>query len=348
MAEVPTRHFQRLLPPRAVRARVRWPVAPKESFPQTLEAVYDGDTVHVFARFPEPPTGVATLEITLADGRVLTQPAVLRPAPATEAAEVPSTVARLAARQALKGTDDAVQGAALAVRYQLISPWTSYIVVAERAEAEKATELPALRQVPHLLAAGWGGTGSVQASLGEYADVPAFLRRQTFGPERAAMDSSIPVPCPAMEVTEALRPAPPPTTRPRSLRDLFRRRKATAIAATTGPLSVLVDALNGLFSEGPGGTLTLSTLADLAALGADEVMVEALARLVASGYDERAVVIAFLQALAEGPAGGALVRHARRVIRMGYKQLGLDEAGREALREALDREPALHTFLAMA
>ena len=348
MAKAPTRHFQRLLLPRAVRARVVWPIVPTASFPETLEAVYDGDTVHVFARFPEPPTGVATLEVTLADGRVLTQQAVLRPAPATEAAEVPSTVARLAARQALKGLDDAVQGAALAVRYQLISPWTGYIVVAERAEGEKATELPALRQVPHLLAAGWGGTGSVQASLAEYADVPAFLRRQAGGPELAAMDSNIPVPCPAMEVAEALRPAPPPTTRRRSLRDLFRRRTVARPAPTASPLSVLVAALNGLFPEGSGGTLTVSTLADLAALGADEVMVEALVSLVASGYDERAVVVAFLQALAEGPASGALVRHSRRVIRMGYKQLGLDEAGREALREALDREPALHTFLATA
>jgi hypothetical protein len=60
---------------------------------------------------------------------------------------------------------DATAARATAVRYQLVSPWTNYLVVAERPEDEKAAEMPVLRKVPHTLAAGWGGNGMVMHSM---------------------------------------------------------------------------------------------------------------------------------------------------------------------------------------
>ena len=49
----------------------------------------------------------------------------------------------------------------LAVAYKLVTDETNFILVHERSEAEKAAEMPNAHKVPQMLAAGWGGTGSV-------------------------------------------------------------------------------------------------------------------------------------------------------------------------------------------
>jgi Ca-activated chloride channel homolog len=72
---------------------------------------------------------------------------------------------RLAAARRISSLDEAA-ACDLAVRYQLATAHTSFVVVAERADGEKATDLPATVAVPHMLAAGWGG-GSRNA-LGAY------------------------------------------------------------------------------------------------------------------------------------------------------------------------------------
>jgi Ca-activated chloride channel family protein len=53
----------------------------------------------------------------------------------------------------------------IAVSYQLVTSETNFILVHERAEAEKPLEMPDSYKVPHMLAAGWGGTGSVAGSI---------------------------------------------------------------------------------------------------------------------------------------------------------------------------------------
>ena len=64
----------------------------------------------------------------------------------------------------------------LALEYQLVTSETNLILVHERAEAEKANELPELHQVRPMLAAGWGGNGSVMYSV----NIPsAQLRRSS-------------------------------------------------------------------------------------------------------------------------------------------------------------------------
>jgi uncharacterized protein Yka (UPF0111/DUF47 family) len=78
-------------------------------------------------------------------------------------------VARLAASARLKELDRAA-GVDQAVRYRLVSPWTNWLVVAERPAGEKALDMPALRKVPQTMAAGWGGTGRVFG--GSRAPVP--------------------------------------------------------------------------------------------------------------------------------------------------------------------------------
>ena len=69
------------------------------------------------------------------------------------------------------------EAAELAVRYQLISPFTNFLVVDERSDQEKTGELPRLRKVPQTLAAGWGGTSTViSARIQKDYEIPSFCR----------------------------------------------------------------------------------------------------------------------------------------------------------------------------
>ena len=94
-----------------------------------------------------------------------------------------NTLARLAAHtrytQLRKATDaPAFLTKALpeiAEKYQLITDDTSFVLVKERAVGEKATDMPELRQVQHMQAAGWGGLGSVTA-VNESATAPSVWR----------------------------------------------------------------------------------------------------------------------------------------------------------------------------
>lgn len=161
MAERVVRHFMRLRAPRARRVQVHWPTGATDLSPADIGAVFEGDTVVACARFEAPLAGgVVTLEVETADGQCHRQALPLPPAEAT-AEEAYSTVARVAAAERLTALDDEA-GLATALRYGLVSRWTHWLVVAERAEEERARELPLLRQVPHTLAAGWGGTGHME------------------------------------------------------------------------------------------------------------------------------------------------------------------------------------------
>lgn len=52
----------------------------------------------------------------------------------------------------------------LAERYGLVTDDTSLILVKQRAEGERAADMPGLRKVKSMLAAGWGGQGATTMS----------------------------------------------------------------------------------------------------------------------------------------------------------------------------------------
>ena len=74
--------------------------------------------------------------------------------PETET-DMPGTVARMAAACELKSLTDPQEIAALAVKYQLMSRQTDYLVIDVKADGRKAVGLPELRKTPQMLAAGW-------------------------------------------------------------------------------------------------------------------------------------------------------------------------------------------------
>jgi hypothetical protein len=155
--------------PRARRVRVLWPEGATNLFPATIGAVFEGDTVVASATFDRDSVdGTVTLEVETSSGEVfrhaLTLPALHDAredgafAPANAGPD--TTIARVCAALRLR-TLDARAGLATALRHRLMSPWTNYLVIAERAEGEKADGMPALRKVPQTVAAGWHGLGSV-------------------------------------------------------------------------------------------------------------------------------------------------------------------------------------------
>ena len=169
MADRVIRHFERMRSPRAKHVTIRWPDGARDVTPATVGAVFEGDTINVTARFDQPLTGGAVvLDIETESGDTFRHELPLSMPHVPESAGDISTVARLAASARMKEFG-ASAGLETALRYRLVSPWTHWLVVAERAENEKAQDLPALRKVPQTLAAGWGGTGHVMECL--YMDV---------------------------------------------------------------------------------------------------------------------------------------------------------------------------------
>jgi len=161
MADRVIRHFERIRAPRAKHVTMRWPDGAHEMAPSKFSAVFDGDTVTGFAQLGSSAVaGVVGLEIETESGDVFRQEMALTGT--TEPSGHMSTVARLAA-SARMAESDPVTGLATALRYRLVSPWTNWLVVAERPTGEKALEIPAIRKVPQTMAAGWGGVGLVGA-----------------------------------------------------------------------------------------------------------------------------------------------------------------------------------------
>ncbi len=163
MADRVVRHFERMRAPRATRVAVHWPDGATNISPSRIGAVFEGDTVVACASFDRPQAGgSAVLEVETDKGEIVRQELGIPAAPPASSPDGLSTVARVAAAARLKEADDVI-GLQTALRYGLISPWTNWLVVAPRAEEEKALDIPALRKVPQTLAAGWGGVGGVAA-----------------------------------------------------------------------------------------------------------------------------------------------------------------------------------------
>ena len=308
MAERIHRHFQRMYAPRARSASVRWPASALRSMPNPLQAIYGGDTLHVFAWFAEKPEGMVSLDVMLANGHAVHHETEILPfeeistAPVSEGALPSTTLARLGAARRLAAMDNNKAATELAVRYQLMSQWTNYIVVHVRADAEKVEDLPTTLKVPQVFAAGSHGMGGVCAMREQrmehlpLAGVASMAERDedTFSArlsEESRADYS------------ALRSM-------RSLAgDLPEDTEATA---AIGPTE-LIELLN-VRTIPP-----FPTLDELESWGVPDSIVVLLWGLVERGEDEEAVLFALLHVLAQSEVGKAIGRQVRRHILKAYK-----------------------------
>ncbi|MDR1776518.1 MAG: VIT and VWA domain-containing protein [Desulfovibrio sp.] len=119
------------------------------------KAIFDGETVHLFARVAQIPA--VPPELTWEAGE-RTEHARPESIGRTEN----QSLTRLGGARRMEGANDA-DALALALRYQLVSRLTSLFLCYLRDDEDKLTELPEVRQVPQMLAAGYGGAGSVFA-----------------------------------------------------------------------------------------------------------------------------------------------------------------------------------------
>ncbi|MFO1262693.1 MAG: VIT domain-containing protein [Rhodoferax sp.] len=194
------RMFARLRSPRLADLRIEWPTGVvTEWVSPLLPSVFDGDTVNVFAWLGQVPMGKVRLLGKRSEDEVLQE---IGSATFQGQLESADTLPRMAASVRVQSVaNDALLGklagaTKLAVDYQLVTDKTNFLLVHERPDGEKATDMPALQKVAQMVPAGWGGNGSVMFSRGvdalstptvfrmarepsgQYdADIPAFLRK---------------------------------------------------------------------------------------------------------------------------------------------------------------------------
>lgn len=304
MAAKIVRHFQRILLPRTGKVAVYWPTKPLQVIPRDIGPIFHGDTVHVFARFPTLPAGTVSLEMWLEDGRSLKQKVHLEhPLSANQnAIPQPSTLARLAIASSLNDQEEAI-ATDLAIRYQLVSPYTNVLVVDEREEEYQAKTLPVLRKVSQMMAAGWGGTGTVVCrSPQAVEDIAAY-------------------PKPNSGVRFSVAPNP-------EQRYKWRQR--------TTPSSFIYNC-NCRHTRWLRPVLEVTSYDDLDACELPARILDAIASIAGQVVPEPSegdVVLAFLYALLQSPVVGVFDRTTRRTIKKCVKNCGVDRQLLELMRAA--------------
>jgi len=287
MSERIVRHFNRIDQPSANSVHIEWPEVPVRQMPAEVVAVYAGDTLHVFGWFNGPPVGRVNLVMAFEDGRVVTQEVPFLKG-LSDSEKRPVSLPRVAAHALLQTLDDD-KAAELAGRYQLVTEYTSCVLVFDREEDQKSEDIPALRKVPQVLAAGWGGMGSVEC-CDMAMEMPLMSRRAMSTGLMDDMD---------MEYLDI--PA-------------FLRREAS------NDFSRLVAGLNDLYSDSSAAHLDIDKVNELVAVGLDQEIADQLLELIADGCDEDSIVVCFLAELSNSELGKSLSRHVNRLIRKANKK----------------------------
>ena len=264
MAEKIVRHFKRIYFPRVEDVKISWPCESDKVFPAQMGNIYDGDTLHVFGRFQKKPDGDVTLTAKLENGEIFAQTLSIRETSFSDTvADLPGSTARMAAACELRGLSDSKEIAALGVKYQLMTQHTNYLAIDIKADDEKAGDLPALRKTPQMLAAGWGGSGTV------LADMSADYMKAPRASEASLPDQNI----------------------------LFSIESPDGIKQRN--INDFIDAVNLLHSGAYSATLALSSIQGLEVHGVPEEIAEDLIELYESGIEEHVVVVAFLYLLSQ-------------------------------------------------
>jgi len=294
------RHFQRIYTQAIAHAEVIWPGKTNFILPKKIEAVFSGDTIHTYAWFAKKPKGVVTLNVKLADGRIIPHPAKLKDCATINTPDgmndqpAATTLARMAAASRLEILQDENEATNLAVRYQLVSENTNCIVIDIHADGEKAEGLPELYKVRQIAAAGWGGMGSANIVY----DSPLPKMRMSVQSGYSRKQESVlccDEPRPEMADTRYL-----------------------LVAALNNSRATTPKSLEELWSWG---------------LGSD--ILDALAALVSNGFDEQSVVAAFLHLVSASSDGDGLLRNARRAVKKFFKSANPDVAVLEAVETIL-------------
>jgi Ca-activated chloride channel homolog len=178
------RHCRRMRTKRIPGARIEWPSKLSRQEPEKIKTLYSGDTIHVFGYFDKKPEGEVALawenDAGISSGLVTEIPVISVCAKSDDI----HPLSQLAAFETINRTKFELEKAALSERYGIVSECASMILVHEREELEKATALPELHQVEHMISSGSHGIGAMHSigfASGPVEDIPAFLRRSSPG-----------------------------------------------------------------------------------------------------------------------------------------------------------------------
>lgn len=116
--------------------------------------ITQGDTIHQWAQVTRKPLAAPSQRWAMTDKTLKHRAENLM-------WDEDGILPRLCAAQHLQDTTDPQRQRAMAVQYQLVTTHTNFILVHQRAEGEKAQDLPLLQQVMQMQAAGTGGNGTV-------------------------------------------------------------------------------------------------------------------------------------------------------------------------------------------
>lgn len=146
-------HFDRMRQPRITQTELVWGQPPAWTV-ESQHARFAGDSSLIWAELNET-VGEIKAALQIENGPSITETIAL-----TQSPQLADSLVRMAAAARLPqlAGQDYLDWS---LRYQLVTEETDYLITVERAEADKASELPQLQVVPQMLAAGWGGTGSV-------------------------------------------------------------------------------------------------------------------------------------------------------------------------------------------
>ena len=165
VAEVIVRMFRRMRSTRCTEVKVDWGQGAiwQSALPTSM---YGGDTLHLCARLAKMPESAPKLTWVTEMLPMQTNAQQLQ---SLSTDLVPRLVASQQVAQLTLCKVSQDQTLALALNYQLVTDQTNLILVHVREEGNKAEGLPELDKVKHMLAAGWGGVGSVDALHGGIA-----------------------------------------------------------------------------------------------------------------------------------------------------------------------------------
>lgn len=194
------RMFARLrAQPSLHEAEIRWPEGSQPLWVSALpESIFDGDTVNVFAVFDQTPSGDVQLMARHADGSRFE----IGRHRFNASIQASDTLSRMAAAdrihtvQTSQNAEASEEVLRLALDYQLVTDRTNFLLVHERADADRAVSMPRLHKVVQMTPAGWAGAGSVLDSsymfpmcsavgsplYTEDMDIPEVLQRSAYEP----------------------------------------------------------------------------------------------------------------------------------------------------------------------
>jgi Ca-activated chloride channel family protein len=203
-----TRMFSRIRAPEIRNLSVIWPEPIKPVWVSNIEtSIFSGDTTHLYAWLSKE-------EIAQARGKELRlignvgkcseqrELACVR-LEINDQEDLPDTnfgVSRFVATQRFAQSCDKAEQENLALDYQLVTKRTSIIMINERSETDKATEMPALHVVRQMMPAGHSGFGAVELLAcrqpvdSSSLDVPSVTSRAISGKSAKHMQYSMEIP----------------------------------------------------------------------------------------------------------------------------------------------------------